>query len=184
VISITRLFFLAETQQHKDRVSNIKSRIGMSKSFVVDGHRKGGGLALYWEDLIKITILSYGMHHIDTLIWDGENHVAWRGTFLYGEAHTHERHRMWELIRRIKPCQNAPRMMIGDLNEVMWSFEHFSNRQRPTKKMLDFREVLSHCDLHDVGFIRLPWTYDNNKKGERNIRVRLDRVVASPSWSD
>jgi hypothetical protein len=145
-------------------VSNIKSRIGMSKSFVVDGQGKGGGLALCWEDSIKITILSYGMHHIDTLIWDGEHHAAWRGTFVFGEARTHERHRMWELIRRIKPCQNAPWMMIGDFNEVIWSFEHFSNRQRPTKQILDSREVLSHCDLHVVGFIGLPWTYDNNKK--------------------
>jgi endonuclease/exonuclease/phosphatase (EEP) superfamily protein YafD len=97
----------------------------MSISFVVDGHGKGGGLALYWEDSIKITILSYGMHHIDTLIWHGEHHAAWGGTFVYGEARTHERHRMWELIRRIKPCPKAPWMMIGDFNEVAWSFEHF-----------------------------------------------------------
>jgi hypothetical protein len=92
--------------------------------------------------------------------------------------------RMWELIRRIKPCQKAPWLMIGDFNEVMWSFEHFSNRQRSAKQILDFREVLSHCDLHDVGFFGLSWTYDNKQQGESNVRVRLDRVLASPTWSD
>jgi hypothetical protein len=25
--------------------------------------------------------------------------------------------------------------------------------------MLDFREVLSHCDLQDIGFSGTPWTY-------------------------
>jgi hypothetical protein len=48
--------------------------------------------------------------------------------------------------------------------------------------MLDFREVLSYCDLHDLGFSGLPWTYDNKQAGDRNVRVRLDQVVASPSW--
>jgi hypothetical protein len=75
-------------------------------------------------------------------------------------------------------------MMIGDFNEVMWSFEHFSNRPRPAKQMLDFREVLSQCDLRDLGFYGLPWTYNKKQKGERNVQVRLDRAVASPSWSN
>jgi hypothetical protein len=49
--------------------------------------------------------------------------------------------------------------------------------------MLDFREVVSHCDLHDLDFVRLPWTYDNKQSVERNVKVRLDCVVATPSWS-
>jgi hypothetical protein len=49
--------------------------------------------------------------------------------------------------------------------------------------MLDFREILSQCDLHDLGFIGQPWTFDNKQAAGRNMKVRLDRVVASPSWS-
>ena len=48
---------------------------------------------------------------------------------------------------------------------------------------MDFREVLSHCDLHDLGFSGLPWTYNNNQAGSRNVRVRLDRGVANSDWS-
>lgn len=50
--------------------------------------------------------------------------------------------------------------------------------------MMDFREVLSHYDLHDLGFSGLPWTYNNNQAGDRNVRVRLDRAVANTGWSD
>jgi hypothetical protein len=91
---------------------------------------------------------------------------------------------MWELLRRLMPCRYALWLMIGDFNEAMWSFEHFSSRRRPPKQMLDFREVLSFYDLHDLGFSDLPWTYDNKQLGDRNVRVRLDRAVASPSWSN
>jgi hypothetical protein len=62
------LVFLSETRQQKSRVVNIKSRLGMNNCFTVDGIGKGGGLALYWVDSIKIEILCYGVHHIDTLI--------------------------------------------------------------------------------------------------------------------
>jgi hypothetical protein len=47
---------------------------------------------------------------------------------------------------------------------------------------MDFREVQSHCDLHDFDFIGVPWTFDNKQKDERNVKVRLDRAVASPAW--
>jgi hypothetical protein len=59
------------------RVSNLRFRIGLNKSFVVDGQGKGGGLGLFWDDSISINILSYNMHYIDTLIWDAlEKHFC------------------------------------------------------------------------------------------------------------
>jgi hypothetical protein len=71
--------------------------------------------------------------------------------------------------------------MIGDFNEALWSFELFSSYRRPERQMIDFREILSHCDLLDIGFKGKPWTYDNKQTREQNARVRLDRAVASAS---
>jgi endonuclease/exonuclease/phosphatase family metal-dependent hydrolase len=78
---------------------------------------------------------------------------------------------------------DKPWMMMGDFNEAMWQEEHYSNTRRSEKQLLDFREVLSHCDLHDLGFIGAPWTFDNKQKGDRNVKVRIDRAVATPAWS-
>lgn len=75
-------------------------------------------------------------------------------------------------------------MMMGDFNEVMWPFEHFSSRRRANRQMIDFREVLSHCDVQDLGFMGVPWTHDNKQRGDHNVKVRLDQAVASPSWSE
>jgi hypothetical protein len=116
-------------------VSNLRYRLGFNKCFVVDGEGKGGGLTLFWDESIRVEIFSYGLHHIDTLIWDGVHHAAWRGTFVYGEPRTHNRCKMWELLKRIKPYSYAPWMMIGDFNEAMWSFEHLSSCRRPAKQM-------------------------------------------------
>jgi hypothetical protein len=178
------MVFISETRQQSTRVSNLRSRLGLNKSFVVDGQGKGGGLVLFWDDSINIKILLYECHYIDTLIWDAEHNAHWRGTFVYGEPHTHSRGEMWELLKRLKPLYDAPWMLIGDFNEAMWSFKQFSSRRRPARQMQAFRDALNHCDVYDLGFIGLPWTFDNKQKGEKNVKVRLDKVVASPSWKD
>jgi endonuclease/exonuclease/phosphatase family metal-dependent hydrolase len=90
---------------------------------------------------------------------------------------------MWETLRRLKPIFAALWLLIGDFNEVLWSFEQFSVRKWPERQMADFREVLSQCDIFDLGFTGPLWTFDNKQKGDRNVKVRLDRACASSSWS-
>jgi hypothetical protein len=74
--------------------------------------------------------------------------------------------------------------MLGDFNEAMWQHEHLSSTKRNERQMENFREVLSDCNIHDLGFTGLPWTYNNKQKGRNNVRVRLDRAVACPGWTD
>lgn len=66
----------------------------------------------------------------------------------------------------------------------MWSFEHFSVTARSESEMLAFRDTLEVCDLVDLGFSGLPFTYDNKQKDRKNVRVRLDRAVADNRWRD
>lgn len=47
-----------------------------------------------------------------------------------------------------------------------------------------FRDALDDCDLQDLGFIGLPFTYDNGRDGVANVKVRLDRAVADSRWRD
>jgi hypothetical protein len=37
---------------------------------------------------------------------------------------------MWELLQRIKLKVSDPWVVLGDFNEAMWQFEHFSNTRR------------------------------------------------------
>lgn len=156
----------------------------MKHCYAVKGDGKGGGLALYWGEGMKVELLSYGMHHIDVHIREGEDAPIWRATFVYGEAKVQNRRNMWTLLRRIKDKSENPWLMIGDFNEAMWQGEHFSLVKRPERQMQEFREVLPLCNLHDLGFVGLPWTYYDKREGGRNAKVRLDWAVASPEWMD
>ena len=98
---------------------------------------------LFWDENLDIELLSIGEHHVDVMVKEQDKDLKWRGTFVYEEPRVQDRHLMWERMRMLKNKSSAPWMMIGDFNEVMWSFEHFSHTQRREKQMEDFREVLS-----------------------------------------
>jgi endonuclease/exonuclease/phosphatase family metal-dependent hydrolase len=140
---------------------------------------KGGGLVLFWSEEVNVSLISFSLHHIDVRITE-KNGNMWRCTCVYGEPKAQDRVEMWKLLRRIKLDVKEPWVMIGDFNEAMWQHEHLSESKRNESLMENFRNVLSHCNLHDLGFTGLPWTYNNKQKGKKNVRVRLDRAVASP----
>lgn len=148
---------------------------------MVNGVGKGGGLALFWDESLKVELKSYNMRHIDVIITEPEG-ARWTATFVYGEPKAQNRHEMWNLLRRIRLNASDPWLMIGDFNEAMWQIEHRSRVKHSERQMRDFREVLVECDLQDIGFQGVPWTYDNNQASPNNVKVRLDRAVASPVW--
>lgn len=86
-------------------------------------------------------------------------------------------------MKRIKKRSNAPWLVARDFNEALWQFEHFSVTRRSERQMEVFWETLMDRNLCDIGYMGLPWTYDNKQYGRRNVKVRLDRAVSSTAWS-
>lgn len=48
--------------------------------------------------------------------------------------------------------------------------------------MVAFRDALEVCQLVDLGFSGVPFTYDNKRHGAANVKIRLDRAVATAAW--
>jgi len=178
-----KLVFLSETRMSASRSKNLRWKIGLKHSLAVDSDGLSGGIVLFWDESISVSLLSQGERYIDVLVRDNPEDAPWRATFVYGEPCVENRRNMWELLRSLCGAWSGPWMVLGDFNEAMWQYEHFSETPRAERQMMDFREILSHCDLHDLGFSGLPWTYNNNQGGNRNVRVRLDRGVTNTDWS-
>jgi exonuclease III len=179
-----KILFLSETRKNKVFVEGLRWRLGLKHVVTFTEKGKGGGLALFWHESVDVQLFKLDRRLIDVTVHDLPVGIKWRCTFVYGEPRTHERYNMWNLLKRIKPLLPGPWLMLGDFNECMWQQEHFSASRRGDKQMSDFRETLSFCDLFDLGFKGRPWTFDNKQEGRRNVRVRLDRAVASTDWSN
>ena len=123
------VIFLSETRKNKDYVEYLRFRLGMKNVFTVSAQGKGGGLAVFWDDLYTLELNKFGKHFIDMYISSG-NGTKWRSTFVYGEPKAHQRYVMWELLHRLRPLGVGPWFMVGDFNEAMWQHEHLSHTQR------------------------------------------------------
>jgi endonuclease/exonuclease/phosphatase family metal-dependent hydrolase len=91
---------------------------------------------------------------------------------------------VWDSLKSLSAISNLPRIVVGDFNEALWQQEHLSCTPRPERQMAAFRVTLALCNLVDLGFKGLPYTYDNKRRGRANVRVRLDRAVATSEWRD
>ena len=91
-------------------------------------------------------------------------------------------HLMWVKLQSLSTISDLPWLVVGDFNEALWYFEHFSATSRPEAQMIASRDVLEICRLVDLGFASVLHTYDNKKAGNANVKVRLDRAGAAYRW--
>lgn len=70
---------------------------------------------------------------------------------------------------------SLPWLCISDFNEVLHAEEQIGGVGRTERQMEGFRDAVSVCGFTDLGYIGLPYTWDNMQHGDRNVKVRLDR---------
>jgi hypothetical protein len=98
---------------------------------------------------------------------------------MYGESRWEDKYKTWDKVRELNAQYNLPWVIIGDLNEILYSHEKEGGNPRPQIFMQAFRDVLNDCDLEDLGYSGDAYTW---KRGR--IRERLDRAIANRSWQD
>ena len=80
-----------------------------------------------------------------------------------------------EIIKYLQPFVVGPWVVIGDFNAYLHASEKMSARQPQFSQIEAFREALSSCQLHDLGFKGYSYTWINKRPGEANTKIRLDR---------
>ncbi|KAA3489552.1 reverse transcriptase [Gossypium australe] len=64
----------------------------------------------------------------------------------------------------------------------MYTFEKSGGVPREDRRMEAFREVLEECQLEDIGYSGVWFTWERGNFVNNNIRERLDRGVANEKW--
>jgi hypothetical protein len=162
----------------------MKQRLGLIGFAGQDSDGLSGGLALFWHESVFVDVKEITARFIDVHIRLSPSEPLWHATFVYGEPRTENRHLMWSALCALRASSALPWMAVGDFNEALWQHEHLSHCPRPEGQMIAFRDALMVCELKDIGFSGVPFTYDNKRRGRANVKVRLDRAVADDCWRD
>ncbi|XP_050222303.1 uncharacterized protein LOC126672395 [Mercurialis annua] len=177
------IIFLMESRLYLFELSFFKFSFSCYNYFVVDARGRSGGLILMWKKDVDINIASYSQNHIDfeyNCLNDG---LKWRGTGVYGWPEAGSRGLTWDLMRRLCGGSSLPWLVFGDFNEILFSREKEGGRPKQNYLMESFRQALDDCALRDLGWTGFQFTWDNGRRDSNNIRERLDRFLASVSWS-
>jgi exonuclease III len=97
---------VVETQIHKSRVESLAGTLGYDNVFAVSNSGRSGGLAIFWNNEIKLEVLSYSQYHIDAIVFS-PSVEPWRVTCVYGEAQVRERHKTWDMLKFIKASSHS-----------------------------------------------------------------------------
>ncbi|CAM8993770.1 unnamed protein product [Rhodiola kirilowii] len=170
---------LIETKKSNGDWESLRYKLGFKGCFAVRSSGKAGGLAVLWSDDVEVELQSYSNQHID--IWiKGDNEFFL--TLLYGNPRSQDRHQGWELLRTLRREGEVAWVVVGDFNEVAFTWEAESRRERQAWQMNNFKRCLDDCGLTDLGYEGEMYTYSNRRTGELEVRARLDRVVANQAW--
>jgi len=179
------LIFLSETRLFYDGVDVLKRSLGFPNGVGVGSFGRGGGLALLWNREVDVKLQSYDKLHIDVAVLDPDTkEERWRLTGFYGESKRELRFRSWDCLKMLKSKSNLPWLCAGDFNEILDASKQFGGQVRAERQMDGFRGAVSDCGFTDLGFIGLPYTWDNKQQGRHNIKVRLDRGLATQDFLD
>ncbi|KAL8459116.1 hypothetical protein ACS0TY_036548 [Phlomoides rotata] len=147
------------------------------------GHSRRGGLCILWKAGVRADLVSFSTNHIAINISEQENNRLWLYTGVYGWPDKHLRTNTFQLLRRLAPRDDTPWLCMGDLNEILWSWEKQGGNHHITQNMEDFRQTITDLNIQDLGSTGNDFTWTNGRSGQNNIQVRLDRALATSSWS-
>lgn len=103
-----KFVFLSDTRMSTSRVRNLCWRLGLRNCLAEASVGLSGGLALFWDEFVDVSLLSQGERYIDVLIKEDPDQTPWRVTFVYGEPRVENRRCMWNLMRDLCGAWDGP----------------------------------------------------------------------------
>ncbi|GMJ10085.1 hypothetical protein HRI_004677700 [Hibiscus trionum] len=176
------IVFLSKTKQKRRYLEKIKMKMKFSSSFYVDPKGIAGGLAIWWNEEVSISVLEYTTNFIDTRVVS-QNGDNWFGTFIYGPPYRDEKQPFWEKLANLRENNKSKWLIIGDSNVVL------RQEEKTGGKPVNLEEAKHVYELmNSKGLIELPikggnYTWFNQRGGVNSILEKLDCIICSAEWS-
>ncbi|KAL8515618.1 hypothetical protein ACS0TY_014347 [Phlomoides rotata] len=82
-----------------------------------------GGLCMLWKGNIDVSLITFSDNHISIEVAEAVGRGIWQLSGIYGWSSRSQRTHTFQLFRRVAPMVNLLWLCIGDMNEIMWTWE-------------------------------------------------------------
>lgn len=173
---------LLETKNREDVVKRMQKRLKFQHRFTVSPRGLVGGLALFWNEQVTISIISTTMSYIDLIRILEETKQRMRVTFVYPSTDFQQRVQLWEEIYEMTMLNRDPWLCVGDFNEILYQWEKVGGRVAEYYRCKAFQDFINECGLMDLEGKGCAYTWANNRDVDELIRKRPDRALCSMDW--
>ncbi|KAL0413521.1 UNVERIFIED_CONTAM: hypothetical protein Sradi_1553800 [Sesamum radiatum] len=130
-----------------------------------------------WQKSVEVQLQSFSHWHIDASVRLEDSGEWWRFTGIYGEPDTTKRVEFWKLLVQLHSQSARPWLCAGDFNEILEHSEKEGGSTRAEWKIRNFRNCLTQCGLHDLGFQGSGFTWCNNQQEPHTLERGLTGLV-------
>lgn len=118
------------------------------------------------------------------LSWHGSIHDNHSGvdSLVYGPPVLSLRPMFWTLLNEIEAAYCGPWLIVGDFNVVLNQSDKNRGNQVASSSNGGFQNMIDFNGLLDLEFIGSPFTWNNRRVGNANIREKLDKAFANGEW--
>ncbi|XP_010412393.1 PREDICTED: uncharacterized protein LOC104698678 [Camelina sativa] len=170
---------LMETKQGNDVVRSVGAELGYDHVFTVPPIGLSGGVALFWNSSLSVSVLYHSLNLVDTYV--KINGFGFYLSCVYGNPNPSLRHLVRERLERTTLNRTGPWMAIGDFNEIKSNSEKKGGPPRHESSFADFRNMLQVCDFHEPKFKGNPFSW-TGKRYSHDIACCLDKTLANSEW--
>lgn len=159
------MIFLSESHINTARAEKLRRKLKMDRVEVHESSGASGRLLLFWRNPVVIHVLDKTKNWIDITVESSDDEV-WRLTGFCGEPKWEDKHLSWDYIRDLHHQTRLLWVVIGDFNQILYSYEKEGGAPCPMRMMQDFRDALVDCELEDMGFTGDQFTWRRRRPRE------------------
>ncbi|XP_050207722.1 uncharacterized protein LOC126657130 [Mercurialis annua] len=178
------IFFLMETKLNRGEFGTICRSFVAFNSVISDANGRRGGLALFWNKNLDVTINDVSENHIAFTAMNNSLDTQWKGVGVYGWPEGGNKHLTCDLLKRVCADRSCPLVVFGDFNLFLYNYEKRGGRIRNQRELDDFQATIDDYGVADLGYDGHDFTWTNRRAGEHLIQARLDRFFANAKWQE
>ena len=175
------ILFLCETIVQVNKIEEFRYLLGYDSCFAPVRNSRGGGIALFWRNMVNCSIVNYLANHISAKI-EEVNRGAWMFTGFYGFPEIGRRRDSWNFICGLARQTSLPWCLMGDFNDILHADEKKGMATRPNWLIRGFRKAVQDAGLIDVHMEGYPFTWFKSLDTTHAVEEKLDRALVTNFW--
>lgn len=169
-----------ETHVPFSRVEKFWSSLGYRLLFSQEAHVHSGGIWILTCTMdITFTLIDTMRQAITFEL--RIRHAYWYCTSIYASPSFANRCSLWDHLMQVRGSLHGPWVLLGDFNEILYSFEVSGGNFLPSRASL-LATMMTSCNLMDLQATGGLFTWRKNIQFGGHIRKKLDRIMVDVDW--